>query len=547
MKLKAKFICLGMSLVVIVVATEWLNYKNKVISEQQKISVDLIQRHMDSDMKHDGIRGNVYSAMVALQTKDAELSKESVDEVKNMAEEFVKNTDENIASDIPDGIKQQFLKIKESVASYVGYSEKISQQKDFDAMVTMLPEFNEVFGVLEEDQEAATKMILIWSDELHASSQTIGFYLQIALVALLAIAVAVPLFAIMAIFKPLTAMISSMRKLSEGDTSFPIPYAERQDEMGEMASTVQVFKDNALHLEKISKEQEASKIETEKHKRQLMNEMADKFEASVRGIVNTVASAATELAQTAEGLVKAMGETSHTAQNAAAAATQTVANVQSVAFAAEEMTASVKEISSQLQNSNMMVQDSVKKAESADVQTGQLSSATTRVKNVIELISNIAGQINLLALNATIESARAGEAGKGFAVVASEVKNLASQTDKSVQEIEAVIQEMNLASDGIIESLKGIRESIENISGASSTIAAAVEEQSATTNEIAKNMQSAAQATESISANLSDVTQSSSYAESSSNQLLEASTELSRQAEHLNKEVEAFLGTIRAA
>jgi methyl-accepting chemotaxis protein len=364
-----------------------------------------------------------------------------------------------------------------------------------------------------------------------------------------ALAVAFALFFLISngIAGPIKRMTDAMKRLADGDTSIEIPSVDNKDEIGAMAGAVLIFKENMIQTEHLSAEQEKQKLRTEEEKKQAMNQMADKFEASVKAIVNTVAAAATELAQTSEGLVQTMNSTNHTVQNAASGATQTASNVQSVASAAEEMTASVKEISSQLQHSNTMVQDSVKRVESADTQAAALSAATNKVKEVVGLISEIAGQINLLALNATIESARAGEAGKGFAVVASEVKNLASQTDKSVQEIGRVIEEMNLASDGIIASLKGIKGSVENIADASSTIAAAVEEQSATTNEIARNMQSAAQGTQDISANLGDVSNSASHAESSSGQALEASRELSRQAEQLSKEVDEFLHTIRVA
>ena len=323
--------------------------------------------------------------------------------------------------------------------------------------------------------------------------------------------------------------------------------AARKDEIGELAKAALIFRDRGRETASLRSEQERAKEDAQTQRKATMLNLANNFESSVKGIVNAVANAAAQLAKTAEELVGTMNATSHTAKNAAAGAMQTVLNVQSVASAAEEMTASVQEISSQLQNSNVMVQDSVQKAVSADSQANELNVATGKVKEVIGLISTIAGQINLLALNATIESARAGEAGKGFAVVASEVKNLANQTDKSVQEIGKVIGEMHHASDGIIDSLKAIRLSVQNISGASSSIAAAVEEQSATTNEIARNMQSAAQATEAISQNLGDVAQSSSRAESSSDLILEASKQLADQATQLNQEVEDFLQTIRAA
>lgn len=275
-------------------------------------------------------------------------------------------------------------------------------------------------------------------------------------------------------------------------------------------------------------------------------ELADNFEKNVKSIVSSVASAATQLSQTAQELVRIMGDTAQVVAGAASGASQTTANVQSVASAAEEMTASVREISGQLQQSNTLVQESVKRAESADVQASSLTSATEKVKQVINLISEIAGQINLLALNATIESARAGDAGKGFAVVASEVKNLANQTNKSVDEITRVIEEMNIASADIVGSLRGIKDSVQNISGATATIAAAVEEQSATTNEIARNMQSAAQGTNQVSGNLSEVTQSTSHAESAASQVSTASAELSQQSERLNMEVDNFLKMVRS-
>lgn len=349
------------------------------------------------------------------------------------------------------------------------------------------------------------------------------------------------------IVNPVNGLTTAMQQLADGNKNVDVPSVNSKDEIGKMARSVLVFKQNMIEADRLKAEQEVQKVNAEKEKKEAMHQLANNFEASVRGIVSGVAAAATQLSQTAGELVSIMDAASKGAKSAVSGATETSSNVQSVASAAEEMTASVREISGQLQNSNNVVKDSVAKAEAADVQAAALSGATVKVKEVIELISSIAGQINLLALNATIESARAGEAGKGFAVVASEVKNLAGQTDKSVQEIEKVIQEMDQASGGIIGSLKGIKESIGSISSASSTIAAAVEEQSATTNEIARNMQSAAQGTQTISDNLRSVSDSSANAQLAASQVLEASQELSRQAEKLNQEVETFLRTVRAA
>lgn len=208
--------------------------------------------------------------------------------------------------------------------------------------------------------------------------------------------------------------------------------------------------------------------------------------------------------------------------------------------------ATVKEISTQLQKTTLLVSESQSKTQDADSVAGVLSEATGKVAAAMNMIADIAGQINLLALNATIESARAGDAGKGFAVVASEVKNLANQADKTSNEIQTVVEEMHQATNDIIVALKGISESVGSISEATSSVASAVEEQSATTSDISMNMQTAASSAQSISNSLQIVQTSSSHASSTCEQMLEASKDLSKQSEELNTQVDNFLVRVRA-
>jgi methyl-accepting chemotaxis protein len=173
--------------------------------------------------------------------------------------------------------------------------------------------------------------------------------------------------------------------------------------------------------------------------------------------------------------------------------------------------------------------------------------AAQKIGDVVNLINDIANQTNLLTLNTTIEAARAGEAGKGFAVVAGEVKNLATQTANSTDEIAAQISSMQQETNGAVSALHGIGETIPKINEILTSVASAVEEQSAATQEIGRNVDQAARGTQEVTENINAVSQATSETGSAATQLLSASEELAKQAEHLKRTVENFLSNFRAA
>ncbi|MEZ5822411.1 MAG: methyl-accepting chemotaxis protein [Xanthobacteraceae bacterium] len=278
-----------------------------------------------------------------------------------------------------------------------------------------------------------------------------------------------------------------------------------------------------------------------------MHRIAGEFEAAVGNIIETVASASTELEAAAGTLTSAADSTQQLSVSVASASEEASTNVQSVASAAEEMASSVAEISRRVQDSARLAADAAGQARQTTDRVTQLAGAATRIGDVVELINSIAGQTNLLALNATIEAARAGEAGRGFAVVASEVKALAEQTAKATGEIGQQISGIQDATRDSVSAIEHISKTIEQLSEISSAVAAAVEEQGAATNEISRNVQEAAHGTQQVSANISDVQRGATETGSASSQVLSSAQSLSQESNQLKMEVDKFLSNIRAA
>ncbi|MDQ2081369.1 methyl-accepting chemotaxis protein [Xanthobacteraceae bacterium Astr-EGSB] len=371
------------------------------------------------------------------------------------------------------------------------------------------------------------------------------------------------------IAKPIHAIVGLLQKLANGDYAFEITGSERKDEVGDIAKTAVVFKDNGLAKIRMEKEQREAEQRAAEEKRTAeqrelamqraaeekaaaerkaaMNKLADDFEKAVGNIIETVSSASTELEAAASTLTKTAETTQQLSTVVAAASEQASSNVQSVASATEEMTCSVGEISRQVQESSTIAGEAVQQAQKTDARINDLSLAASRIGDVVKLITAIAEQTNLLALNATIEAARAGEAGKGFAVVAQEVKALAAQTAKATGEIGNQITGMQMATDESVSAIKEIGGTIGRISHISSTIAAAVEEQGAATAEIARNVQEAAKGTAQVANNIVNVNHGAGETGSASAQVLASAQSLASESNHLKGEVRKFLATVRAA
>jgi len=404
-------------------------------------------------------------------------------------------------------------------------------------------------ALVDEADEAETeihKSIAAGVAALNARKATGVTVLAATTVAAFALAVLLALYIARNVCGRIASLAAAMKQLAADDLSVVVPYAGHRDEIGVMAGTVEVFKQNGVKARELAAAQRNEQAAKEARARQV-DDFCQGFDAKASRVLQAVSASCAQMRQVAQQMSAIAEETANQAKVVTGAAEEASSNVQTAASGAEELSSSIGEISRQVAQSNDYTGKAVAETENITARVKGLDDAAQKIGEVIGLIQDIAEQTNLLALNATIEAARAGEMGKGFAVVAGEVKSLATQTAKATEEISQQIGGMQSATGDAVAAIEGIRGVIASINQNASAIAAAVEQQNAATNEIARNVQQAAAGTADVSANIGGVNEGATQTGSAAAQVLSAADALTAQASDLQREVQQFLEAVRAA
>jgi methyl-accepting chemotaxis protein len=266
-------------------------------------------------------------------------------------------------------------------------------------------------------------------------------------------------------------------------------------------------------------------------------------EASVSSVLETT----TLLRANAEELRQAAELTAWQLGAASTASAGSADSVRIAAAAAEELNSVIADISQQISQGSSVTAEAVTAMDTTRELVGVLAASSTRIGEVVTLITSIAEQTNLLALNATIEAARAGEAGRGFAVVAQEVKQLASQTARATDEIRRQVEEMQTATQQAVGAIGGIGETIAMIDKITISIAGAVEQQGAATQEIARSISDAAGSSADVTSAILAVDQASNRTSSAAGELEAAADSVMQTADTLRQAVGLHISSIKAA
>jgi len=333
---------------------------------------------------------------------------------------------------------------------------------------------------------------------------------------------------------PLRGLHRTMERLAHGEFNVEID-VDRRDEIGRMAQTLLVFKENALAKQRadaaaasaafaLDAEREKARAATEATaaaQALVMNNLAaglerlaagdllfrlnaafapeyEKLRADFNATVESLERTIQSVAANAQGVRSGAGEITQSADDLSRRTEQQAASLEQTAAALDEITATVRKTAEGANEARNVVQAAKADAERSGSVVSEtvaamsgIESSSKQISSIIGVIDEIAFQTNLLALNAGVEAARAGDAGRGFAVVATEVRALAQRSAGAAKEIKALIEASGSQVEAGVKlvgetgrALTRIVQQVERLNVLVSDIAGSAQEQAAGLNQV---------------------------------------------------------------
>jgi len=390
------------------------------------------------------------------------------------------------------------------------------------------------------------------------------------------------------IARPVTRVVNALKDITqgEGDLTQSIPITSN-DEVGQLAQyfnklmsslrepigdTKKTIDTLAAASKKLSNTSHQLSSVSEKTMNQTvavserMGRMSLNINAMADGAerVNHNAHEITNTTEQMAGNINAMASNAEraslNANEVADTAKQMSANMNTIAAAIEEMSSSISQIASYAGEARHIAEDATVKSTGATNAMNKLGIAAREIGQVTDVIKRIADKTNLLALNATIEAASAGVAGKGFTVVAGEIKELASQSAQSADDIANRIMSIQNETNSAVGVIHEVGNTIEKINQSVEAIAGHIEQQAKASNEIASNVAQAnsgakrvasaigevAKGTNEIASNVSQANTSAKHVSAAISEIAKSVSDVSKNAGEAVRRVGQVVGDVNS-